>query len=59
MKEKYNNIKRTLRKTKANARKELFMTGGGPAPNDKENSNPVLDQLSDVMGVSVDGLPAR
>lgn len=61
LKEKYNNIKRTLRKTKENTRKELFLTGGGPAQKEKEkeNANPVLDQLSDVMGVGVESLASR
>lgn len=48
-----------LRKSKANERKHLFLTGGGPATNTTETPDPILDQLTDVMGVGLEGLPAR
>ncbi|XP_055856074.1 myb/SANT-like DNA-binding domain-containing protein 4 [Episyrphus balteatus] len=59
LKDKYNNIKRALRKSKADLRKEIFLTGGGPPPPTQKEQSPLLNELSDVMGISVDGLASR
>lgn len=52
-------MKRSLRKRKAGERKETFKTGGGPVANIPKGDNPVMDELCDVISLSVFGLPSR
>lgn len=58
LRNKYDNIKKLLRQTKAKERREAMATGGGKAPEPWQAKNEALKELSETIALSVEGLPS-